>query len=233
MNDGVLIHAGINFIFSPAPDTSQRKGLDLQRALIENGVDVAEAKYPNSDIVVLCKHPVIAEIKMAQVGPNVGQFLIVASHHPGSVNIFGQQAASIVRAFRDTWPDIAKNLQLVTCDTTLRFLYETEAEHAFGELWETRLGQSPRALHSLGSVLGGGLRFVIPPMSSQQDPHMTEVKIESFLQDTSKLFVETLFKWEPISQNNSLDPERRLRDVNEYIENQVAEFMDYREGDDD
>jgi len=73
------------------------------------------------------------------------------------------------------------------------------------------------------SADGGGLRFVMDPVPNHDHPAQIEVKIESFLQDTSKVFVETQFNW--LKPQVSFDPKRHLDEMNQYIENQVRQFM--------
>jgi hypothetical protein len=230
MRDGILIHAGINYIFAPTPTISRHKGLDFQHALLEHGVEVRLVEYPtgtqSKGIVVQCESPVV-NIRITEAGPGVGQLLVVADQQPGHIDLFAQNVSAIVAAYKATWP--TSNMQLVAIDSTIRMLYETFKEHAFKALWEERLGQPEDLLKTLGrSVLGGGLRFVMPPTEEQAEKNIIEVKIESFLQDTSKLFVETQFKWEP-TPGSDFEPERRLRRVSDYIENEVAAFMDWKE----
>jgi hypothetical protein len=120
-----------------------------------------------------------------------------------------------------------ENRQIVAIDAAFRDLYETSAEHALMELWETRLGQSADALAVLGHpVAGGGLRLVMPPHPGQPEPLEIEVRIESFLQDTKKIWVETQFRWpRPMPPGVSLDPTRRLKEVNDYIDNELLSFI--------
>jgi hypothetical protein len=105
-------------------------------------------------------------------------------------------------------------------------LYETSAEHAFQELWEMRLRQPPDSLAVLGRpVLGGGLRFVMPPQPDDPEPVQIEVKIESFLRDTKKIFVETQFAWPSPMSPGAPFPVNRLEQVNKYIEESVISFI--------
>lgn len=232
MNEGVLIHAGINYIMSPLAETSRRKGLDFQHSLLEQGIEIAESKYEKGKTInVAITDPISVNIKVSSIGPGVGQLLLLGAGRPGDTHTFGVQAEAIIEAYKQTWP--SEKHQIGHCDITLRMLYETSSEHAFELIWQRRLKQAPESLSILGPVLGGGLRFVTPPTQEQEEPHVTEIKIESFLRDTSKLFVETQFKWETPPRNWTFNPMERITEVNEYIENQVMNFIDWQEEDND
>lgn len=94
-------------------------------------------------------------------------------------------------------------------------------------LWENSLHQAQDSLKYFGRpVLGGGLRFVMPPKPDEPDPVTTEVKIESFLQDTKSFFIEVQLLWpKPSAGPVPLDPGRRVRDLDAYIENSVIPFI--------
>lgn len=231
MNDGLLIHTGINYILSPMPNITKRKGLDFQHSLLEEGVDTSGSKNEESKIIIICDDPIRLEIQVAKVGPNVGQLLILGPKNPGTVHMFSQQANAIVKAYKATWP--SQNLQVLACDVSLRMLYETPGvDHAFKELWEARLSQTEDSLALLGPVLSGGLRFVIPPQENDPEASMKEIKIESFLGDSSKLFVEVNFKWDTQGRNH-FDSVSKLDTVNEYVEENVCQFIDWRDSSSD
>lgn len=136
---------------------------------------------------------------------------------------FIQEAEQVIEAFEETWP--VPQRQIIRRDVSLKCLYETTGDHAFQELWEERLGQSQDSLSAFGRpVLGGGLRFVMPPQPS--DPAQVEVKIESYLIDTRKMYVETQFVWsKPMPPGASFDPRDRLTEVDAYITDQVHSFI--------
>jgi hypothetical protein len=232
MNDGVLIHVGINFIFSPAPNVNKRKALDFQHSLLESGVEVSQSKYKESEVIVLFTEPTQIEAKVAVLNPGVGQLVVVGPRAPGDVHIFGLHANAIVQAYRATWP-LQKSLQLLHCDATLRLLYETRRDHAFQELWQVRLRQSDESLAILGpNILGGGLRFVMTSPAAEAEPYLAEVKIESYLEDTSKIYVEAQFKWDSMRPDAQFDTLERLTKINSYIDNNVRSFMSWEETDD-
>ncbi|MBE3142684.1 MAG: hypothetical protein IMZ61_02005 [Planctomycetes bacterium] len=60
----------------------------------------------------------------------------------------------------------------------------------------------------------------------EEMPAQIEVKIESFLLDTKKIFVETQFTWPmPTNPGAPFGVRERLSQMNAYIEKQVSFFM--------
>jgi hypothetical protein len=223
------IHMGINFIVSPIPAIDKTSKRKFDEALEAQGIDFSEIKLNEQEIIVIREKPSRLEIKIATIGPPaIGQLLIVAPNplsKDSFTDLFAKEAEAVVRAFETAWP--TQNRQIIHRDVTFRDLYETSVQHAFAELWETVLGQSSEKLSRLGRpVLGGGLRFVMPPISLETEPVQIEVKIESFLRDTKKIFIETQFTWpQPMTPGTPMDPEDRLNRVDEYIENNVFAFI--------
>jgi hypothetical protein len=61
---------------------------------------------------------------------------------------------------------------------------------------------------------------------NEPDPFQVEVKIESYLQDTSKIFVETQFTWPKLSSpGEGLNISSRVAQINDYMEQQVYKFL--------
>jgi hypothetical protein len=219
---------GINHVTLPTPAIDRKAGLKFQESLIATGIEYSSFNLEESHIFVTQKHPLPLEIRVvAQISSPqpFGQILVVARQPNRPLSVFAKEVSAILEAFNRTWPSAMR--QLLTCDVTLRCLYESTSEHAFKELWEERLRQPPALLGSLQrKVLGGGLRFVMPPQPGDADPAQVELKIESFLRDTSKIFVETQFVWpEPQPPGTPFNPTDRLDAVDQYILNQVAAFL--------
>ncbi len=223
------IYMGLNFIISPPPIINPQTYLEFQKSLISCAIEFTNAvrreHQQEHRIEVVRGAPTPLQILVgASASQPFGQLLIAAAPEPGRpLEYFIQETEHVVEAFETTWP--ASNRQIIKRDVTLRDLYETTSEHAFKELWEERLGQTSNLLAVFGRpVLGGGLRFVMPPQPGKSA--QVEVKIESYLRDTGKLFVETQFAWlGPVPPGDPFDPRGRLLEVNDYIENQVLAFM--------
>lgn len=215
------IHAGINFIFVPPPDLDKVSVLKFQEHLDEYNIEITHVEYRDQGIVALRQPKMPLQITINNLEPaHTGQFLIVTPNPSRPLDSVEAEAEDIVKVFDLVWPK--ERRQILSSDVTIRALYNTSSEHAFKEIWETKLGQAPDRLSALGTgLLGGGLRFVLPPSN---DGHLTEVRIESFLQDSSKLFIEVQFKWlGPLGAN--FDPTDRLELVDTYIHDHVEPFI--------
>jgi len=221
-----IIHIGVNFRIAPMPILDVQSNLNFQQSLVTHGIDFTRVQFTEREMVVARDTAARLEVKLAAVGPpSVGQLLILAPHPGRDLTLFAKEAEAVVEAFEATWPTQPR--QIISRDATMRDLYETSAEHAFRELWEVRLHQPPDSLAALGRpVLGGGLRFVMPPQPDDPEPVQIEVKIESFLRDAKKIFVEAQFTWpSPKPPGSPFDPADRLEQVNEFIESRVVPFM--------
>lgn len=224
-----IIHMGINFITVPPPVIDTRGYLDFQGELIGGGLEFDRVARETNKIIVTRQAPRSLQVTIATVEPQpgaglqMGQALIVAPQPNRSLGLFIQEAKAAVAAFNTVWP--AANRQVMSCDATLRDLYEASQKHAFKELWEEDLQQPAEALAAFGRpVLGGGLRFVMPPLPDESEPVEIEVKIESYLRDTNKIFIETQFRWNQATAR-PLNPEERLIQANDYVEKQVLTFL--------
>lgn len=190
-----LIHAGINFVLGGGQSLNPAHyARRFQDALRDAGLDYHTVDIPNDLVlVVIRKHPSPLEFRIASAGPNIGQLMVIAENPLTTFELFEQEAEATVEAFKSVWS--SQNRVLLQVDATIRELYETTSEHAFQELWEERLGQPGNALAAFGRpIRGGGLRFVLDPRPPEE-PAAVEVKIESYLGDTRKIFVETQFVW--------------------------------------
>jgi hypothetical protein len=220
-----IIHYGINFIIIPVPAISHQTSLRFQQAIISHGLDFVRVENLKNQITIIRDSPSPLHLTVGALESQVGQFLIVAPNPKSSVELFIQEAEAAVAAYAEVWP--APNRQILKCDATLRELHETTSEHAFQELWERRLGQSPQSLKVFGKpIRGGGLRFVMDPLPNESEPVQIEIKIESFLRDTTKLFVESQFIWpKPTQPGIEFNVQERFSMMNSYIEKQVYDFI--------
>ncbi len=216
---------GINFVISPTVVIDRDRSIAFQHALASEGIDFQKVDSRNGALVVTRERPTPLDIRVATLGPPGGQLLIVAPHPQRALTLFSKEAEAVVAAFESTWPYSQR--QVLRCDATLRDLYQSGGDHAFQELWETRLHQSADSLAPLGRpVLGGGLRFVMPSQPDDAEQAQIEVKVESYLTDTHKIFVETQFTWPaPQMPGARFDPTSRLEQVDSYATNQVISFI--------
>lgn len=220
----VIVHAGINFISIPVPLVQPQTLLAFQQAVMAHGLEYNRMEAPKNTISLLRDAPYPLQITVTAHESQVGQLLILTPQPKGSLDLFIKEAEAAIQAYESVW--IAPNRQIVQADATIRQLYETTSQHAFQELWESRLGQSSQALSAFGRpIRGGGLRFVMDPVAEDL-PAQIEVKIESFLLDTTKVFVDTQFTW-PASATpqSSFSVRERIEKMNSYIEANVQSFI--------
>jgi hypothetical protein len=224
-NSRQTIHMGINFVVARTPTISAQTNLKFQQSLIERGIEFVNVTSLPQEIVVERRAPTPLQIKVkATQPPAIGQLLVLAPQSESGLRLFVKEAEAVIEAFHATWPT---KRQIISTDVTLRDLYESSAEHAFQELWESLLGQPEDSLSILGwSIGGGGLRFVVPPKLDDPEPVEIQLRIESFLRDTKKIWVETVFKWmQPMPPGTPMDPNSRLSQVDKYIEGSVIPFI--------
>ncbi len=220
----VIIHVGINFLSIPVPLIAPQTLLAFQQAVLAQGLEYNRVEAPKNTILLLRDTPYPLQVSVSAQESQVGQLLIISPQPKGSLDLFIKEAEAAVQAYESVWP--ASNRQIVRADATIRDLYETTSQHAFQELWENRLGQPSQALSAFGRpIRGGGLRFVMDPVAEDL-PVQIEVKIESFLLDTTKIFVETQFTWPipPVPQA-PFNVRERLEKMNSYIETHVQPFI--------
>jgi hypothetical protein len=220
----IIIHVGINFITVPAPLISQQTLLGFQQAVLNQGLEYNRMEMPKNAIVLLRDAPYPLQISVMSHESQVGQLLVVTPQPKGSLELFVSEADAAIQAFESVWP--ATNRQIVRADATIRMLYETTGQHAFQELWESRLGQSSQALSIFDRpVLGGGLRFVLNPVDEEL-PNQIEIKIESLLSDSTKILVETQFTWPiPTAAGISFQIKERIESMKAYIDSHVEPFI--------
>ena len=223
-NSRITVYAGVNFIVAPLLNLTLDNRLEFQRQLENNGIQLSDLRFDNQKLIGTRIANMPLQISIGALGPQVGQILIVAPElRNRSVEGFSHEANDVASIFSQIWPQ----RQIVGCDATVRDLYDSTEQHAFQELWETRLNQPTEGLQLFNRpVLGGGLRFVMPPTSNDPGEPLIEVKIESFLNDTHKLFLEAQVTWNrPQPPGTALDPENRLTFVDNFLQNEVVRFI--------
>lgn len=220
----VIIHMGINFYSIPMPLINSQTLLAFQQAIMEEGLEYSRVESPKNAISLLRDAPSPLQITVSTPESQVGQLLIIAPNQKGTLELFIQEAEAAVQAYEKVWT--VSSRQLVRADATIRELYETTSDHAFQELWESRLGQPPEALGVFGRpIRGGGLRFVME-LGEEDLPAQIEVKVESFLNDTKKIFVETQFTWPiPSEPHLEFNVRKRIDTMNTYIKTHIQPFI--------
>jgi hypothetical protein len=219
-----LIHIGVNFLVTPAPGITPPTLLAFQQALFSEGLEFQKVENTGSQLVIVRERPSPLHINVVtNASSPMGQVLVIGPNLTTGLDYFIQDAEAALRAFETVWT----NRQIIQGDATIRDLYETTSQHAFQELWESRLGQSAQALAAFGRpIRGGGLRFVMDPLPGESEPVQIEVKIESFLTDPSKIFIETQFTWRNVTnQPVPFNVRDRLKLMDDYIRNPIRAFI--------
>jgi hypothetical protein len=221
------IYFGINYIIAIPWVVDKSKELDFQKALHDQQLDFPEVKSDIRSLTLIRKEQSYLEVRIASLGPQVSSIIVRSEAPSYELDFFAKEANAVYAAYQQSW--INQQCHILRCDTTIRHLYSC-GEHAFKYLWETRLGQKGEDFHHLGKrhVLGGGLRLVIPPIRDEAEPTQIEIKIESFLQESLNMFIETLFVWpQPrlLAKDSKFDPEFRLKRVEKYATNEVWNFL--------
>ena len=230
---GQLYHVGINFFLIPGAVISHESQLALQQEIREAGLDFSSFNiHPQgSGIAIVRNDPSPLQITIATAQPQVTQLTIIAPMPKTGIEMFYEESEAAVKAYQAVWSSPA--WQIIRCDATVRELHETESAHAFKELWENRLKQTPEDLKAFGRpMIGGGLRFVMGPRPDDKNPIQIEVKIESFLSDVKKIFIETQFTWlQPSEPSQIIDVKERLMELKRFVDDSVLAYMEGGEND--
>lgn len=214
------VHLGVNFRFAPPPRLDGKAHIRWQEQLQERGLRIERNEMSDTAFNSVRQKDGPMQVKVVLQGP-IAQLLIIGQE-PVRPAGFIDEAGEVCEAFHATWPGPR---QIIARDATLRHLYACD-RHAFQELWEDRLEQSAKDLAVLGQhVLGGGLRFVIPPKNDTAP--QVEVKIESFLRDPKLMFVQTQFTWNQALPPSSeqFDAGALVAELESYATGPVVEFI--------
>ena len=220
-----VVHIGINFLTAPPPVVGLQQSLAFQQAILASGLEFVRVENPPNGIQIVREAPYPLHITAGLVEQGAGQLLCISPQPRGSLELFIQEVEAALSAFETTWP--APNRQLLRCDATLRELHDASTPHAFQEIWEGRLGQPLQALAPFARpVRGGGLRLVLEPLPGEADPLQIELRIESYLRDPSKLYLEIQMNWlRPQPPAAPFDPRRRLTQLNGFVEESLYGFL--------
>ena len=78
-------------------------------------------------------------------------------------------------------------------------------------------------------VAGGGLRLMMPPHSVEgAAPVSIELRVESFLRETNKMFVETVFTWpQPriVTEEQGFEAQRLMEEIENFAANELWDFI--------
>jgi hypothetical protein len=222
------IHFGVNFVFAGAWGHEKGALLNFQRALLEGGLEFSQATSRSNGFTLVRAEPSALQVGLEATAPQVHTLQLIAGNPQYELEMFGRDCEAVTAAYQKTWP--MPQYQILNTGGCIRHLYSTKT-HAFQYLWEQRLGQAPQDFALLGNrpVAGGGLRLVIPPhQKDNAEPTSIELRIESFMRETQKLFVETVFNWPRpriVIEQQSFQTPARLAEIESFAANDVWDFI--------
>lgn len=228
------IQLSVGFLVGPALELDEQRVAAFRARLEEEDVRFEHAEHADSTVVLTRLAPSSLQVQVAsgQVGGGpepvpvtqvvvasaVGQDVAVAS-----VADFAGAAHEVTDVLRDVWPGIE---YVLGWNTGVRALFATATEHSFQYLWEQRLGQSTEELAVFGRpVLGGGLRLVFPPVQEEGEQFQAEVRVESFLEDVRRIYVEVNLANgtpEPVS---AMNPTALVHATEEFLVGRLLPFL--------
>lgn len=227
-NTKTTSYFGLQYLLAGSWRPDRHKSVEFEKALIDNGLDFAQTQLTDRAFTLTRSDPAPLQIKLESSGPQVMLIHVFSQNPPYDLDMFSRDIEAVTLAFQATWP--ADQYQLLSTTGKIHHLYSSQT-HAFKYLWEERLGQQPSDFQVLGNrpVAGGGLRLLMPPHQAEgQEPVSIEVRIESFLRETNKLFVETVFTWprpKIINGENRFEPQMAMSQIEKFAAEDVWNFI--------
>ena len=222
------VYFGITYVLAIGWMPEKSKAVDFQKALLDNGLDFSQTNILGNNFTLLRNQPSRLQIKLESPTRQVSSIHIIAQNPSSDMEMFIQETNAVTRSYQQIWA--SEQYQILRSVAKIQHLYSSR-EHAFKYLWEGRLGQSPRDFECLGKrpVAGGGLRLIMPPYSSgNEEPHSTEIRIESFLHEPRKILIETVFVWPKpriLQKGEKFNSGAILESLEKYATNEVWTFL--------
>ena len=230
-NSKTSSHFSLQYLLAGAWNPDRVKTVEFEKALLDSGLDFSQINIYEKGFTLNRSQPSQLLIKVESPGPQVTTLQIISQNPQYDLGMFCRDAEAVTESFQKTWP--SEHYQILTTTGKIHHLYSSQT-HAFKYLWEERLGQMSTDFRALGNrpVAGGGLRLLMPPHSVEgTDPVSIELRIESFLRETNKLFVETVFTWprpRVINGDQSFEPQQAMEAVEQFAANEVWNFISER-----
>jgi len=221
------IYFELSYVIAAVWSGDTMKRLDFQKVLAQSQLDFPRTSVGPHEFKLVRAEPSALQVKVTSVGPRVSSVSISSEKPQHSLDMFIKEAEAVCAAYRQVW--LGRQCQVLQTNARIRHLYSC-GDHAFKFLWEDRLGQNGQDFSYLGkrSVLGGGLRLVMPPLKNEAEPVQIEIKIESFFAESKKMFIETSFLWPKprlLEEDEEFDVELRLQGVEKYATGEVCDFI--------
>jgi hypothetical protein len=222
------VHFSLQYLLAVAWMPERVQTVEFEKGLLNNGLDFSQTQSREKSFTLTRTQPSHLQVTLESPGPQVVSLLVQAPNPQYECELFGRDTEAVTRAFLQTWP--SEHYQVLTVSAKIQHLYSSQA-HAFQYLWEERLGQSPEDFQLLGGrpVAGGGLRLVMPPHAVEgTEPTSIELRIESFLREPQKVFIETAFTWprpRVIVPSVGFEPQRYIEETERFAAEEVWNFL--------
>lgn len=225
-----ILLLGLNYVCAPPPQIATQARNVFEQELEKTGLSLKQFNLAHDATgeayqFTCASHGAEIQLRVGRLpGMPLGQVLLQAQQPP-VFELAQRQFEAAMRAVEAAWPQITS--QIVRSDATMTVLYDASEKHAFTEIWEKLLGQPESALKRLGRpIAGGGLRFVMPPRPENPTEPVMELKIESFIPDSTKVFIEASFVWQqPSPPAERISSNERLKVLNDYVTKNAVSFF--------
>ncbi len=224
----------VGFLIGPALELDEQRVAAFRARLEEEDIRFEHAEHADSTLVLARTAPSSLQVQIVsgQVGAAaepvpVTQIVIatvIGQDSPvAAMAEFADAAHEVTDVVRDLWPEME---YVLGWNTGVRSLFASSTEHSFQYLWEQRLRQDTQELSVFGRpILGGGLRLMFPPGQDEGEHFQAEVRVESFLEDVRRLYVELNLangNPEPI---NALNPTVLIQATEAFMDERVLPFL--------
>lgn len=224
----------VGFLIGPALTLDEERIAAFRARLEEEDIRFDHFEHVDSTVVLARNAPSSLQVQIVsgQVGNAaepvpVTQIVIatvVGQESPvAAVAEFAEAAHEVTDVARDLWPEME---YVLGWNTGVRSLFAASTEHSFQYLWEQRLGQDTQELSVFGRpILGGGLRLMFPPGQAEGDQYQAEVRVESFLEDVRRLYVELNLAHGNPEPINTLNPTVLIQATEAFMEERLLPFL--------
>lgn len=225
----------VGFLIGPALELDEQRFAAFRARLEEEDVRFDHAEHGDAGFLLARQTPWSLQVQVVtgEVGGGgpepvpVSQIVIataIGQDSPvASAADFADAAHEVTDVARDIWPEMEF---VLGWNTGVRSLFAASTDHSFQYLWEQRLGQATEDLAVFGRpILGGGLRLMFPPGQAEGEQYQAEVRVESFLEDVRRLYVELSLAGgnpEPIT---AMNPTARIQTTEAFLEERVLPFL--------
>lgn len=224
----------VGFLIGPALALDEERIAAFRARLEEEDIRFDHVEHADTTLVLARTAPSSLQVQVVsgQVGTPaepvpVTQIVVatvISQDSPvAAVSEFADAAHEVTDVARDVWPEME---YVLGWNTGVRSLFASSTDHSFQYLWEQRLGQDTQELSVFGRpILGGGLRLMFPPGQEEGEQYQAEVRVESFLEDVRRLYVELNLAHGNPEPINTLNPTALIQATEAFMDERVLPFL--------